>query len=179
MSTTIAALIATCAPAVHPTTMHALIQIESAANPYAVSINRPQTWLDAGIDPPSFAQPRTARDARRLVSSLHAQGFTTSVGLAQINTEHLTHWRVPLTALLDPCTNLKFAERVLLDCDRDARERPSKLPRVYQTLSCYNSGNASTGLANGYVSSIQRSARRVAITATPPRIPATVRPAKP
>jgi type IV secretion system protein VirB1 len=153
MSTTLAVLIAACAPLVHPTTMLALIAVESAANPFAVSINRPESWRATGIELPTFAQPQTAAAAQQLVTRLESRGFTTSVGLAQINTEHLADWELPLTALLDPCTNLKLAQAILIDC-AVANSRAT-LPQI---LSCFNSGNASTGIVNGYAARVYQAA---------------------
>jgi type IV secretion system protein VirB1 len=155
MSTTLAALIAACAPLVHPTTMLALITVESAANPYAISINRPDSWRVAGIELPTFPQPQTAASAQQLVTRLESDGFTTSVGLAQINTEHLAKWQLPLTALLDPCTNLQLAQAILIDCAAD--DGRATLPQI---LSCFNSGNASTGIANGYAARVYAAAAR-------------------
>jgi type IV secretion system protein VirB1 len=149
MSTTLATLIASCAPLVHPTTMHALVRVESAANPYAVSINRPKAQAANGNTLPAFRQPRTAAEAQRIVRALHTQGFTTSVGLAQINTEHLQRLGLNLTALLDPCTNLTLAQSILLDCER-VTSSTAQAPRLHRILSCYNSGNATTGIRNGY-----------------------------
>jgi type IV secretion system protein VirB1 len=167
MSTTLAALIAACAPLVHPTTMRALIAVESAGNPFAVSINRPSNWRAAGAELPIFHQPRTAAAALRLIRHLHAAGFTTSVGLAQINTEHLTSWRLPLAALLDPCTNLNLAQRILIACSREAAPKP--LRPLAQTLSCFNSGNPTTGIANGYAARVYRSALRHTDPSATPR----------
>jgi len=159
MGATLAVLIATCAPHVHPTTMRALVAVESAGHPFAVSINRPLTWAAQGVLLPVFEPPRSRAEAERLVASLHAAGYSTSIGLAQINSDHLSGWRLPLAALLDPCTNLALAERVLLDCAASYGERPAVLP---QLLSCFNSGNASTGIRNGYVARVRAAALRIA-----------------
>jgi type IV secretion system protein VirB1 len=157
MSTTLATLIASCAPLVHPTTMHALVRVESAANPYAVSINRPKSHAANGTTLPTFRQPRSTVEAQRIVDVLHAQGFTTSVGLTQINTEHLSRLGLGVTALLDACTSLKLAQSILLDCDR-ATARTGRPRRLHQILSCYNSGNATTGIRNGYAARVRTAA---------------------
>jgi type IV secretion system protein VirB1 len=164
MGTTLAALIATCAPLVHPTTMRALITVESAGNPYAVSINRPLSLAARGVDLPRFDQPRSAAEARQLAATLHGAGFTTSVGLAQINAEHLNAWQLPLATLLDPCSNLALAQRILLDCKNSTDNAPRVLPAL---LSCFNSGNATTGVANGYAARVQAAALRLTRPATP------------
>ncbi len=158
MGTTLAVLIATCAPLVHPTTMRALIAVESAGNPYAVSLNRPTRWTSLGVELPRFDPPQSAAQAQGLVATLRAAGFTTSVGLAQINVDNLGTWNLPLQALLDPCTNLRLAQQVLLDCQRAFGKGTSGLPAL---LSCFNSGNTTTGIANGYVNHVRWAALRL------------------
>ena len=165
----LAALIASCAPQVHPLTMSALIRVESTGNPHAVSINRPKSQQRAGRVLPSFEQPRDAAAALDLAQRLHAQGFTTSIGLAQVNTEHLPALRLSLAQLLDPCTNLQVAELVLIDCtaapvayDEAASDAAPTTelspPSLSAVLSCYNSGNTRTGIANGYTTRVASAA---------------------
>jgi type IV secretion system protein VirB1 len=154
MAITLATLIATCAPLVHPTTLNALIRVESAGNPYAVSINRPEGLAASGIQPPTFRQPRSATEALRLARILHAQGFSTSIGLAQINSEHLPRFGLQLADLLDPCANLKLAEQLLLECAA-AGAGAAGLDAI---LSCFNSGDPVTGIRNGYASRIRTAA---------------------
>jgi type IV secretion system protein VirB1 len=155
MATTLATLIATCAPLVHPTTLNALIRVESAGNPYAVSINRPSSQLASGVQLPTFRQPRSATEALRLARILHAQGFTTSIGLAQINSEHLPRFSLQLADLLDPCANLKLAEQLLLECASTSGAGTARLDAI---LSCFNSGDPNTGIRNGYASRIHTAA---------------------
>jgi type IV secretion system protein VirB1 len=168
MSTAIATLFATCAPLIHPTTLSALIRVESAANPYAVSLNRPAELEGRGLDQTTLIprQPRSAPEALALTRTLLKRGLTTSVGLAQINIEHLLYLHLRLADLFDPCINLKVAQRILIDCaaaqPAAAGYRPSTPPQVRRTLSCYNTGNVYAGLTNGYVDRIRRSALRAA-----------------
>jgi type IV secretion system protein VirB1 len=157
-----------CAPLIHPVTMGAIISVESGGNPFAVSINYPQRLAALGWSIPEIAaQPRTAAEATRLVSSLERQGFSTSLGLAQINTEHLREFGISYTQLFDPCTNLKLAERILLRCKQQVDAlamtvAPQQL--IARTLSCYNSGSDTLGLHNGYVEAIVTQARALSIT---------------
>ena len=155
MNLALAALVATCAPAVHPTTMLALIAVESAGNPYAVSVNHPAALRAAGIAVPEYAQPRSLPEARARLAALSARGYSSSVGLAQINAERLGTWRLAPEALLDPCVNVALAQRVLLECEaalRGPRRSTASL------LSCFNSGDATTGIANGYAARVMRAA---------------------
>lgn len=166
MSTTLATLIATCAPLIHPTTLSALIHVESAANPYAVSLNRPARLEDAGYDPATLIprQPTTAVEAASLTRRLLRQGITTSVGLAQINIEHLLHGPHRLSDLFDPCINLQLAQAILIDCEKTSMNAATPTAtRIRRTLSCYNTGNTRDGISNGYVSRIHRTALRTSV----------------
>ena len=160
MSIALASLIAACSPLVHPLTMQGLISVESAGNPYAVSINRPATWQGAGVALPTFEQPRSAAQAGELIEFLHGQGFTTSIGLAQINSENLKGWQLPPRALLNPCINLYLAQQVLIRCDASTSVigRSAPAMHLHAVLSCFNSGNAITGIRNGYAGRVQRAA---------------------
>ena len=132
--------------------MGAIVSVESGGNPFAVSINYPQTLAAQGRNVPEIAvQPRSVAEASRLVQSLASQGFSTSLGLAQISSEHLEEFRLALTQLFDPCTNQRQVGGA------PAGAAPQQL--IARTLSCYNSGNDTLGLRNGYVDAIVAQAR--------------------
>jgi type IV secretion system protein VirB1 len=160
MTVTLATLIMLCAPQIHPTTMRAIIQVESAGNPFAVSINYPVALAATGMELPRLGeQPRTAGAALHVASELAASGFQTSVGLAQINVAHLRRFGLNIAQLFNPCTNLRVAQRLLIECDQlqDSLNRPAgAATRLQRTLSCYNSGNFLTGVDNGYVAAIRQ-----------------------
>jgi type IV secretion system protein VirB1 len=162
MTITLATLMMTCAPLVHPTTLRALIEVESGGNPYAVSINYPQALAVAGIDPPAFAQPRTARAALGLSQSLLRRGFGVSVGLAQINVERLAERHLRIEDLFNPCTNLTAAQRVLLECDSNqpVRIAAGTSLRLRRTLVCYNAGHYTSVMGERYASTVMRAAAR-------------------
>ncbi|MGC6751785.1 transglycosylase SLT domain-containing protein, partial [Escherichia coli] len=77
-------------------------------------------------------------DAEHILRRLTAQDRRYSVGLMQITSTNFRHYGVSATELLDPCTNLSVFEHILRDCYR----RGGTLKRA---LSCYYSGNFSTG----------------------------------
>ena len=160
MTNTLAVLMAACAPLVHPTTLRALIEVESNANPYAVSINRPQGLKKRGINPPFVVQPRSAAAALKLTESLLTRGFGASVGLAQINVEHWARAGIRMADLFNPCINLTVAQRVLLDCNAKQGNLRSERQRLQQTLSCYNTGNYLPGSRNRYPANLRNAARR-------------------
>lgn len=162
MTTTLATLIAACAPLVHPVTMRALATVESALNPFAISINYPERLARDGVELPALTrQPGSAREALVWSESFIRQGYTVSVGIAQINVERLGYLEERrlvrnMRELFDPCTNLRAAQAILLDCwERDAGRNAGRLSR---TLSCFNSGDSTTGIRNGYVQRIARAA---------------------
>jgi type IV secretion system protein VirB1 len=163
ITNTLATLMATCAPLVHPTTLGGLIEVESNGNPYAVSINRPLDLTGRGIELPAFAPPHSKREALELTRSLLARGLGVSVGLAQINVEQLAEAHLRLADLFNPCANLAVAQRVLLDCEAN---QPTHIAhgaalRLRRTLSCYNTGDYDTGFRNHYVFNIRRAATRI------------------
>jgi type IV secretion system protein VirB1 len=162
MTISMATLMMTCAPLVHPTTLRALIEVESAGNPYAVSVNHPAALSEIGMDIPDFDQPHSVREALQLTHRLAREGFSTSVGLAQINIEHLTQLNLHLADLFNPCINLVVAQRVLLDCDRSQGHGTGlgARARLDRTLSCYNAGNFTTGVHNHYAAHVSRAAVR-------------------
>jgi type IV secretion system protein VirB1 len=163
MFETLTTLFATCAPHVHPETLRALIAVESAGNPYAVSLNRPEQLADAGVKVSDFytRQPTSTADGLQRAHRLLSLGLTTSIGLAQINIEQAPHFQLTLAQLFDPCTNLTVAQRILMDCDRaQHHDRGNAKSRLHRTLSCYNAGNYETDYTNGYVARVVNAAAR-------------------
>jgi type IV secretion system protein VirB1 len=101
--------------------------------------------------------------------------MTASVGIAQINIERMGWLQAQRVAtrveeLLDPCTNLRAAQAILMECwARESLAPPhSASPSpLHRTLSCYNAGNPTTGLRNGYVQRVSWAAQRSAPVTTP------------
>ena len=162
MIITLATLMATCAPLVHPTTLRALIEVESRGNPYAVSVNHPEGLRDRGIDSPAFVQPHSKRKALDLTRSLLNRGLGASVGLAQINVDQLAQEQLRIEDLFNPCVNLSVAQRVLLDCDTNQPQQGmlSARLRLRRTLSCYNTGKYSADFRNHYAIDVRHAALR-------------------
>lgn len=168
------ALVMMCAPQIDPTTLLAVIAVESAANPYAVSVNAPRRMRGLGIEvPPLSSQPRSPEEALALIAMLHARGLQVSVGLAQVNEIHLPSLAREfgideLADLLEPCANLKAAAWVLQGCWTQVGSEPGDFAtngRVHRALSCFNTGHPERGVHNGYVWRVFRSAQ------TGPRVP--------
>jgi len=121
-----------CAPNVAPVTMAAIVQVESSNNPYAIGI--------VGEALPH--QPTTKADALVIVDGLERQGKNYSMGLAQINRQHLPPSGLTHSDMFEPCPNLRLAGRILETCYRQALPGHADAQSALRAaLSCYYSGN--------------------------------------
>ncbi|MCA8270714.1 lytic transglycosylase domain-containing protein [Burkholderia vietnamiensis] len=147
------AIMATCAPNVHPTTMAALVQTESKGNPYSLS--------DSGLEGLPWSErkktirslsPSSAEDAEKIAADLIARGHIVDIGLTQVSSRNLARLRLSVREVLDPCTNVRAGGQILSAFYRDAlpKYRDSNAA-LLAALSAYNTGNFSNGLSNGYV----------------------------
>ena len=151
--TAILVLVAACAPAVDLTTAQALIQAESAFNPYAIGV----------VQGVLARQPRSRAEALATTSALAAQGFDFSIGLGQINARNLPRLGLTVEDAFDPCRNLQAMATVLAACYGRAAMRPApEQAALRQALSCYYSGNFVTGFKDGYVARVVRALPRPA-----------------
>jgi type IV secretion system protein VirB1 len=150
---TLVTLAVACAPAVHPDTTHALVKAESGRNPHAIGVVGGQ--LDR--------QPRTSHEALVTARQLQSDGWNFSVGLAQINLHNLPRLGLDLDSAFDPCSNLRSMQTVLGDCFDRARAKPGDgQAALRRALSCYYSGNFTTGFRHGYVSRVVNNAQKTA-----------------
>jgi type IV secretion system protein VirB1 len=142
-----------CAPLVAPDTAMALVHTESAGNPYAIGV----------VGNALTRQPRNAPEALATAAELERQGWDYSVGLAQINRRNFARLRLTLASAMEPCTNLRAMQTLLVDCfgradlTASATERGGpdhrhsaetahrEQHRLRRALSCYYSGNFKTG----------------------------------
>ena len=93
-----------CAPMVAPTTIAAIIQIESGGNSLAIGVNA------AGVKKP---HPKTIQEAVIIASYYIQQGYTVDLGLMQINSRNLKGLGLTLEQALDPCQNIQAGSRIL------------------------------------------------------------------
>jgi type IV secretion system protein VirB1 len=132
-----------CAPNVAPTTLQAIVAVESGGNPLALNIN------EIRVQPPPA---RDAREAAQVAESYIARGYSVDIGLMQVNSRNLEALRTTVEQVLDPCTNIRAAATVLTaDYADAARTRGDGQPALQAALSAYNTGNFYRGFANGYV----------------------------
>jgi type IV secretion system protein VirB1 len=158
---TFLALSMACAPAVHAETARAIVQVESAFNPWAIGV----------VGGALARQPSQRAEALATARALQASGWNFSVGLGQINLRNFGRLGLSLEAAFEPCTNLSAMQAVLGDCFERASAARTPPQRVLRkALSCYYSGTFTAGIRHGYV---QRVVHAAALTQPPvsPNLP--------
>jgi type IV secretion system protein VirB1 len=148
------ALAQQCAPQVSPVTMAAIVQTESGFNPYAIGV----------VHGRLARQPASMDEAAVTAHALAAGGWNFSVGLAQVNRANWLAYRLDEQSALEPCRNLAVGAAILQGCFESARRaqtdtRADSQSALRASLSCYTSGNFSTGYRTGYVQRVVNSAR--------------------
>ena len=98
-----AALAQTCAPAVHPLTMAAIVHVESEFNPYAIGV----------VGGRLVRQPRNLAEAVATAQSLEKAGYNFSVGVAQVNRYQLAGHGLDYTRAFDACASLRAGAEIL------------------------------------------------------------------
>jgi type IV secretion system protein VirB1 len=131
-----------CAPQVASSTLAAIVRTESGFNPYAIGVVRGRL----------LRQPTSLDEAIATVRALDANGWNYSVGLAQVNRSNWPRLGLKPQNAFDPCRNLAAGAAILQDCFRQARASQTYVQQALrQSLSCYASGDFSTGYRTGYV----------------------------
>ena len=138
---TFLALAMACAPQVHADTVRAIVAVESAFNPYAIGV----------VGGVLARQPMNLAEALATVKALHAAGWSYSVGLGQINVANFQRLGLTTDSAFDPCTSLGAMQSVLGECHDRATASTDPQAALRKALSCYYSGNFTTGFRLGYV----------------------------
>jgi len=149
---TLAAYLSTCAPNVAPSTMTAIVGVESGGNPFALHDNTTRR---------AFA-PRDGRTALAIARALIQRGDSVDVGIAQVNSANFPGYHVNAAQMLEPCANLIVASRILADAyARAAATFPQPREALWHAISAYNTGSLFAGRA--YVAAVVAEATRPAI----------------
>jgi type IV secretion system protein VirB1 len=146
------ALAAACAPLVDPGTARAIVTVESSFNSNAIGV------VAGALE----RQPRTTAEALVTARALQAASWNFSLGLAQINVHNLQRLGLSMADAFDSCKNLAAMQTLLGECSARADRSTAAQPALRQTLSCYYSGNFTTGFRHGYVRRVVDVARRYA-----------------
>lgn len=143
------ALVLACAPQVHPDTARALVTVESRLNPNAIGV----------VGATLVRQPRNRAEALATIAALQAGGWDFSVGIGQINVVNFARLGLTPQTALDPCTNLAAMQTVLGECFERASSSADEQTALRRALSCYYSGDFTTGMRKGYVGLVVSAAR--------------------
>lgn len=141
------ALIMACAPNVAPSTIQAIIRVESGGKPLALNINAKH-----GVKLKPTIVIDTVPKAVAVTHAAIAHGHTVDMGYMQVNSVNLKGLGYTVKDMFDPCKNIKAGAAIL------TRAYAAELPKhkdeqaaLQAALSRYNTGNSTGGLWNGYV----------------------------
>lgn len=149
---TIAALVVQCGVLANANLIAAIVHVESGGNSAALGVNG---------DFELVRQPRSREEAVAMARWLLERGYNFDAGLAQVNSANLARLGLDAVRVFEPCANLQAASRVLEECHGRARDRFGESERALDaTLSCYNTGDFTRGVRNGYVAAVRASAVR-------------------
>lgn len=139
------AVLLSCALMVHPTTLDAVVRVESGNQPAAIHVN--------GISDKNQPHPLDSTDAATIARRHMAAGRSVDLGLMQVNSRNLTALGLTVEQALDPCTNLRAGGTILQSFYAAAVRRYGEGQQALAVaLSGYNTGSEWRGLQNGYVS---------------------------
>lgn len=146
----LALLFATCAPAVSPETLGAIVRVESGSSPFVIGVN------GAARLP---RQPATKAEAVATATDLIAKGYNIDLGIAQINSKNLRLYGMSVADAFDSCKNIALGARILSENYAQAlKTQKTQKAALDAALSAYNTGSQVNGVANGYVSKIYAAA---------------------
>ena len=116
--------------------MQHVVQVESAANPFAIGV----------VGGRLVRQPRNLDEALATAQMLEEKGYNFSLGLAQVNRYNLPKYGLDFDSAFEACANLRAGASILADCYGSARGQFGDEQAALQAaFSCYYSGNFSTG----------------------------------
>lgn len=151
----IALLIQQCVNPIAKNQMLAIVQTESSRNPLAIGLNK------------GFKlkyQPTTEAQAKKWLEYLEKNQYNYDVGLAQINIKNIKKYGYTPSDMLDACTNLKVGSDILAGNYKNALSSSRSEDEAWQkAISAYNTGNFTSGFANGYVAKVNASAKQLAV----------------
>lgn len=148
------ALVQQCTPSnVSPQTMQAIMRVESAFRPHAIGYK-----IIRKSDGKVFtltSQPSNRNQAITWAQWFQTNGYRYDAGAAQVHSLNFQKYGLTVETAFEPCANIRAGAMILHDCY--VRALPKY--RVEQTalraaLSCYQSGNFTTGFNTGYVSNV-------------------------
>lgn len=131
-----AALMTQCAPKVAPSTMGAVVRVESGGDPLAIGDNTARRSY----------HPRNRAGAEALAQRLLEAGHSLDLGPAQIDSIHFAGSHVNVHTIFDPCTNVSIGARILSeDYAFAARRYGNGQIALRHAIGMYNTGRLDAG----------------------------------
>jgi type IV secretion system protein VirB1 len=132
----LAALIRHCAPAVAPSTMTAIVRVESGGDPLAIGDNTARRSY----------YPHDRASAESLARRLLDAGHLLDVGIAQIDSMNFAGFGVTVHTIFDPCINLRVSARILSgDYTFAAQQYGDGQVALRHAIGMYNTGRLNAG----------------------------------
>lgn len=132
----LAGLITRCAPSVAPSTMAAIVQVESSGNPLAIDDNTTRRSY----------YPRNRTNAEALANRLIEAGHLLDLGIAQIDSMNFAHLGMNVRTAFDPCTNLRAGSAILSSDYAFAKQRyGGGQIALHHAIGMYNTGRLDGG----------------------------------
>ena len=132
----LAALITHCAPIVAPSTMTAIVRVESGGNPLAIGDNTARRSY----------YPHDRAAAERLARRLLNAGHLLDLGIAQIDSMNFAGFGVTTHTIFDPCINLSIGAKILSDdYVFAARRYRDAQVALRHAIGMYNTGRLNGG----------------------------------
>ncbi len=125
-------LITTCAADVSNKTMAAIVQTESGNHPWVINDNTTKKVLIFDDQ----------KEVTLKAEELFKKGHNLDLGLAQINTGNLAHLNLSVKQVMEPCTNLKAASKILNGFYKVASVKfKDKQDVLFHAIAAYNTGS--------------------------------------
>ncbi len=132
----LAGLMARCAPTVAPSTMTAIVHVESGGDPWAIGDNTTRRSY----------YPRDRASAEALANRLIEAGHLLDLGIAQIDSMNFSRLRVNIHTAFDPCTNLRAGSEILSSDYALAEQRYGRgQMALLHAIGMYNTGRLDGG----------------------------------
>ena len=151
----LSALIQQCTPSnVSTQTMSHIMTVESAFVPHAIG------YKLIGKDGKVYQLQRktsSVEEAIQWATWFDAHGIAYDAGAAQVHSTNFSRYGLTTRTAFDACSNIRAGALILTDCY--ARALPvykNEQIALRAALSCYQSGNFSTGFKTGYVDRVVR-----------------------
>jgi type IV secretion system protein VirB1 len=136
LAVALAALMVRCATNVAPSTMAAIVRVESGGDPLAIGDNTARRSY----------HPANRASAEALARRLLDAGHSLDLGLAQIDSVHFTGFDLNVHTIFDACTNLNAGARILSDdYGFAARRYGSGQVALRHAIGMYNTGQLNAG----------------------------------